>query len=106
MENLIKYLEDLLEFLEWHNKMAPFPVYDTDYVLAVRKGLQDMKNNKSKYDDDPVTACRHCLNLFIVVDDVENDVCMNCGSLNELRIFKDIFEYLETVQHGKLNENN
>lgn len=98
---LINYLEELLQFLEYYNKMAPFPVYDTEYVEAVRQGLKDMKQNTNKYDDAPVVACKHCNNLFIVVDEVENDVCVRCGSLNELKIYKDIFEYLEAVGHGE-----
>lgn len=98
---LINYLEELLDYLEYYNRMAPFPVYDTEYVDAVKKGLETMKENHNEYDDAPVTACAMCNNLFIVVDEVENDVCMRCGTLNELKIYKDIFEYLDAIGHAE-----
>ncbi len=103
-KNFISYLEDLLSYLEYCNDMAPFPHYDTEYVDMVRQRLKEMKKNRhSEYDKDPVSACKYCYNLFIVVDDVENDVCMRCGSINELTIYKDIFEYLTAAGHYEHN---
>lgn len=103
MINLIDYLTELLDYLEYANRMSPFPQYDTEYVKLVREGLNDMKKGKNKYDEAPVTACKYCNNLFIIVDELENDICTRCGSENELKIYKDIFEYLKTTGH---NEDN
>lgn len=102
MKQIIKYYEELLEYLEYHNSMAPFPVYDTEYVEMVREKLKEIMIT-NEFDDAPVIACRHCNDLFIVVDEVENDVCMRCGAINELRIFQDIFEYLKEVGHSEDN---
>ena len=103
MNNILNYLEELLDYLEYSNNMSPFPVYDTEYVELVRKGLADLKQKHNKYDDAPVSACKYCNNLFIVVDDTENDICTRCGAVNELTIYKDIFEYLKIVEHCENN---
>tara|TARA_R110000822_G_scaffold302649_1_gene426921 strand:- start:11201 stop:11521 length:321 start_codon:yes stop_codon:yes gene_type:complete len=104
-EELIKYMENLLEYLVYCNRMAPFPVYDTEYVFEVRKFIEDMKK-RNKYDDDPVTSCKYCFNLATIVDEVENDVCTRCGSVNELRVFEDIIEYLKVVKHSETDESD
>ena len=94
---MLEYLNELLDFLEYHNSMAPFPPYDTEYVALVRKKLEEVKNNKEDYDNLPVAACKYCNGLHIEVDDLDNDHCMKCGSINDLHIFKDIREYLDYV---------
>jgi len=76
--------------------MAPFPVYDTDYVKDVDKYIKMIEESRKKdYDDEPVVACRYCKSLHIVYDELDNNVCFKCGSTNELEEFKNINEYLK-----------
>ena len=49
--------------------------------------------NKIDYNDEPVVACKYCKSLHIVIDEVDNNICMRCGSVNELKEFKNIHEY-------------
>ena len=94
-----KKLIILLNHLRYYNKLSPFPVYDTDYVDDVENKLKEiMENNKYDYDEDPVEACRHCKSLHIVMDDVDNNICMRCGSTNELKTFEDIYKYKEWLK--------
>jgi len=88
----IEYLKELLDFLEYHNRMAPFPMYDTEYVSAIRKQLEHMDKNIN-YDELPTVACRHCNSLGLQVDELDNDICMRCGSINEINIFPDYYSY-------------
>ncbi len=80
--------------LHYFNKMAPFPVYDTDYVKDVDNKIKEIMKDKEKdYDNEPVVACKYCKSLHIVSDEFDNNVCMRCGSVNELKEFDDIYEY-------------
>tara|TARA_R110000851_G_scaffold315229_5_gene477628 strand:+ start:18064 stop:18300 length:237 start_codon:yes stop_codon:yes gene_type:complete len=72
-------------------------MYDTEYVSAIRNQLENMKE-PINYDELPVTACRHCLSLWGEPDELENDICMRCGVINEIKIFADIFEYLKAKE--------
>ena len=95
-QKIIVYLKKLLEHLQYYNKLAPFPVYDTDYVNDVKNRIMELENEKEiNYDDEPVVACKYCKSLHIVTDEVDNDICMRCGSVNELKEFKNIHEYKE-----------
>lgn len=95
-QETLKYLKELLAHTEYYNIMAPFPVFDTEYVEYIRKLIMDLENEKRKdYDLEPVVACKYCNNLHIEFDEFDNDICMRCGSRNELREFKNINEYLE-----------
>lgn len=95
-QKTIVYLKKLLEHLQYYNKLAPFPVYDTDYVNDVKNRIMELENEKEiNYDDEPVVACKYCKSLHIVTDEVDNDICMRCGSVNELKEFKNIHEYKE-----------
>ena len=96
----IKHLTKLFDHLTYYNKMAPFPVYDTDYVKDVENRIKEMKEKKENYDELPVVACKYCKSLHIVTDDVENDICFRCGSVNELQNFENIHEYNKFV-NGK-----
>lgn len=90
----LKVLKEQLDHLEYYNRMAPFPVYDTEYVNEVRDRVKYMEKEKNvNYDELPVAACKYCKSLYIVSDNVENDVCMRCGSVNEIVIYKNIEEY-------------
>lgn len=93
----LKYLIELCNFMEYHNKMAPFPPYDTEYVIDIKNKIKEMEENvKVDYDDLPVAACSYCKSLDIRVDDLDNNHCMRCGTFNEITIYKNINEYLET----------
>ncbi len=82
--------------MDYHNRMAPFPYYDTEYVSDVKNRIKEMENNdKIDYDSIPVAACKYCHKLRIQQDEYDNDVCMNCGSVNELVIYDTIFTYLD-----------
>ena len=92
----ITELKKLLEHLQYYNKLAPFPVYDTDYVNDVKNRIMELENEtQTNYDNEPAVACKYCKSLHIVTDEVDNDICMRCGSVNELKEFKNIHEYKE-----------
>lgn len=91
----IKELKDLHKHLSFYNEMAPFPVYDTEYVSAVKQVIEFMEESEINYDSLPVAACKHCKSLHIVIDDVENNHCMRCGSINEIEVFINIETYLD-----------
>lgn len=96
MNKHLTTLKKWLEHLEYYNKMAPFPVYDTEYVENIRLKINKMENNnKINYDDEPVEACKYCKSLHIETDDLDNNVCMKCGSVNELIKFDNINLYLQ-----------
>ena len=93
-QTTLEYLKKLLAHLEYYNLMAPFPVFDTEYVEYVKILIMDLENEKRiNYDEQPVVACKYCNHLHIVFDEHDNDICMRCGSVNELREFKNINEY-------------
>ncbi len=108
MENLtIKYLQKELNHIEYYNKLAPFPIYDTEYVEAVKDKLKNEMNNNNEYDELPVEACNSCGSLHIESDggnmDVRN-ICMRCGSVNDLIEYDNIGDYMES-KHGKFWNN-
>lgn len=89
-----KELTKLLKHLKYYNWLAPFPVYDTDYVKDVENRLNEIKMEKDKnYDEEPVVACKYCKSLHIVADDIDNNICMKCGSVNDIVEYKNIYEY-------------
>ncbi|MGO1819343.1 MAG: hypothetical protein ACTH0S_06630 [Senegalia sp. (in: firmicutes)] len=47
------------------------------------------------YDDVPVVACKYCKSLNIQEDDLGNDLCMRCSSMNEIEHYSTISEYLK-----------
>ena len=84
--------------MKYYNIMSPFPVFCTEYVKDVENKLKEIMDNKKKeYDDEPVVACKYCKSLHIVIDEVDNNICMRCGSVNELKEFKNIHEYKNFV---------
>lgn len=95
---ILQYLREHLDHLLYYNKMAPFPVYDTEYVEEVKNIIMKLENeNKINYNEEPVVACKYCKSLHIVIDEVDNNICMRCGSVNELKEFKNIHEYKNFV---------
>ena len=86
--------------MKYYNSMAPFPVYDTDYVKDVENKIKKIMSDKTKeYDEESVIACRHCNSLHIVSDEIDNDVCFKCGSVNQLKEFKNIYEYKDFIKN-------
>lgn len=99
---ILQYLREHLDHLLYYNKMAPFPVYDTEYVEEVKNTIMKLENeNKIDYNDEPVVACKYCKSLHIVIDEVDNNICMRCGSVNELKEFKNIHEYKKFVDNER-----
>lgn len=94
-QRMVQDLKGLHEHLSYYNEMAPFPIYDTEYVDAVKTLITKMEETKKDYEALPVAACKHCKSLHIVLDEVENDVCMRCGATNEIEIYPTIEEYLK-----------
>lgn len=95
---VLTHLKELLDHVEYYNNMAPFPPYDTEWVQEIKNRIKEMEDNKeTNYDDEPVWACKYCKHLDIRIDTdshgVENDVCMRCGSQNEIIKFENIYEY-------------
>lgn len=97
-KKIIQVLKDEKEHLEYYNKMAPFPVYDTEYVNDVINLINKMENTKIDYDELPVVACKFCNSLYIENDEVENDICMRCGTINELVVYSTIHDYLKAKE--------
>lgn len=96
----IKFLKKLLSHLEYYNNLAPFPNYDSDYIKDVKEEIMKLEDeNKVDYDEEPVVACKYCKSLHIIVDDVDNSICGRCGSVNELKEFKNIHEYKKFVEN-------
>lgn len=91
----LTYFRNRLELMEHANYYSPFPLYCTEYVKEVKGMIEQMENNKKDYDNIPVVACKYCNSLYIINDDLENDICGNCHSMNEIIIFDNIDEYLE-----------
>jgi len=94
-QKIIQVLSDEKKHLEYYNTMAPFPVYDTEYVNDVINLINKMENTKIDYDELPVVACKFCNSLYIENDEVENDICMRCGATNELVVYNTIHDYLK-----------
>lgn len=57
--------------------------------------MEKEKESKVDYDDVPVVACKYCFSLNIQEDDNGNDLCIRCSSINEIKHFKTIHEYLK-----------
>ena len=84
--------------------MAPFPVFDTEYVEFVRQKLEkEMEDeNKIDYDSLPVVACGGCGNIATEVDEHGNDVCFKCGEINNIKVYNNIHEYIEKTDMGDI----
>lgn len=95
----LKYLRRLLNHAVYYNKMTPFPIYETLWVQEIKDKIKLMKYSKEDYDEEPVVACKYCKNLHIVKDEVDNNICYKCGSINEVDEFKNIFEYQQSLNN-------
>lgn len=92
----LQQLKKQLEHVEYYNMMSPFPYYDTEYVQKLKEKMEEIERSKKDYDELPVVACGSCKSLHIVVDEVDNSICMKCNTMNELVEFKNIYEYKES----------
>jgi len=99
MERLtLKHLRNLNEHMVHYNSMAPFPIYDTDYIKDVQIRIKEMEDNKEyDYDQEPVVVCKYCKSLHIVNDEFDNSHCYRCQSINELITFDNIYEYKKHI---------
>ncbi len=89
-----EYLKQELEHIEHHNKMAPFPAFDAEYVKMVKS---ELSKTKEDYDKQPVYSCGNCGSLHIQVDDMElNNVCMRCGTSNDIVKFDDVHKWKDS----------
>jgi hypothetical protein len=79
--------------MNYHNNNAPFPPYETEYVKELKEVIRNMEESRIDYDELPVAACLYCDDLHVLVDDLDNDICMRCGSVNQISIYKDIHEF-------------
>ncbi len=89
-EKIIKHYEELLEYVEECNRFHVFNYYDSEYVETIKQKLKEMKA-KENYDEIPVAACKHCHSLHIIEDEDSNNVCMKCGSVNDIIIYETIY---------------
>lgn len=88
-------LDDRIDFMENNNELAPFPIYDTGYIKYCKRKLKEM--SKKEYNELPVAFCKYCKSLHIITDELENDICMGCGSINEV-IVDSIDNYLDLTK--------
>ena len=89
-----KCLIKQLSHMKYYNNLAPFNIYDSEYVNDIENKLKEIMNDKLKeYDNEPVVACKYCKSLHVLTDELDNNICMKCGSVNELQNFDNIFEY-------------
>ncbi len=93
-KQILKHLRELSRHIEYYNNLSPFPVYCTDWLKDVNNKIKEiMENKKEDYDELPVVACKYCKSLHIVTDEVDNNICMRCGSCNEITEFENIHKY-------------
>ena len=76
-----KKLIEEIERREWYNKMAPFPVYDTEIIDDIKK----LKNviMKEHPNNEPITYCKTCLSIHVKTVKLHNgdvDYCVPCGN--------------------------
>ena len=96
-KELLKHLNSMYKYVEYWNKMGPFPRYDTEWQSDIKNYINEIKMGKKDYDKEPVFACKHCGTLVVPnqyeVDDDGNEICQRCNSVNDVKEYKNIFEY-------------
>ena len=108
MDNLEnkKVLKKFLDKADAQQEIGPFTTRDTSIMEELHKKLDD---NAVNYDNEPVTACPYCHELWLIDVEVDGEEggkleCFNCG--NELQekdviIYKSIFSYLHETSKDK-----
>ena len=71
-----EYLETFLEKVDRQQFNGPFNTRDSGIVEDLHKKLEE---NAVNYDDEPVTACPHCNDLYLKEIDDKLE-CFNCGN--------------------------
>ena len=96
-KEILKQLNKLYKHVEYCNTYTPFPFYDTEWQSDIKNYINEIKMEKKDYDNEPVFACKHCGTLVVPnqyeVDDDGNEICQRCNSINDVKEYKDIFEY-------------
>ena len=96
-KEILKQLNKLYKHVEYCNTYTPFPFYDTEWQIDIKNYINEIKMEKKDYDKEPVFACKHCGTLVVPnqyeVDDDGNEICQRCNSINDVKEYKDIFEY-------------
>jgi hypothetical protein len=64
-----------------------------------------MSDDKTDYNDIPVAACKYCDSLGLIQDDIENDICTRCGSINDINIFPNWYSYELYLENKKHDDN-
>ena len=103
-QQTLKQLNKYLEHMLYYNRMSPFPLFDTGDIIKLKFKIRNIKMSKIDYDELPVAACKYCNNLHLMPDEVENDVCMRCGAVNDIVIYPNIHEYLKIVEEDEEHE--
>ena len=106
-----------IERREYWNKLAPFPVYDTE-VIADLKKLNMMTSEIM--NNEPITYCKTCLSIHIKTvefpktktgEDRDVHYCVPCGNTElaetHIRQWEDLYEekYGERFLTEKTNKN-
>ena len=96
-KEILKQLNKLYKHVEYCNTYTPFPFYDTEWQIDIKNYINEIKMEKKDYDKEPVFACKHCGTLVVPnqyeVDDDGNEICQRCNSVNDVKEYKNIFEY-------------
>ena len=96
-KEILKQLNKLYKHVEYCNTYTPFPFYDTEWQIDIKNYINEIKMEKKDYDKEPVFACKHCGTLVVPnqyeVDDDGNEICQRCNSINDVKEYKNIFEY-------------
>ena len=96
-KEILKQLNKLYKHVEYCNTYTPFPFYDTEWQRDIKNYINEIKMEKKDYDKEPVFACKHCGTLVVPnqyeVDDDGNEICQRCNSINDVKEYKNIFEY-------------
>lgn len=100
-KQILKHLRKLYKHVEYFNNFGPFPYYGSDYQEDIKTKIKEMENTKKDYDSEPVVACKYCKSLHIVTDEDVNNICMRCGSINEITEFENIYKYNNFINDKK-----
>ena len=80
-------LKEEIKRREYHNEMAPFPVFDTEIIQDMSKLSELVK--KQDYNNEPVCYCKTCLSINIKTVEFEStnageerrvDYCVPCSN--------------------------
>lgn len=76
-------LEIEIKRREYYNRLAPFPIYDTEIINDLKK--LNMITSKDKSNSEPITYCKTCLSIHIKTAEFEDtkqevDYCISCSN--------------------------